>query len=152
MRVTKPEPGAPAHPGAGATQQASRDTDEEEAMSTNTHELPAEEWHSYLDSFTEAASGMLVTAHVMDESLGDQIDIERLPLQAVSYDPRDDVLEVAVGGRGTRNPIVFRHLISAPRRVEVEERAALEPVAIEVTDQDGVRTLIRFYEPPELDA
>ena len=88
-------------------------------MSTNTHELPAEEWHSYLDSFTEASSGMLVTAHVMDESLGDQTDIERLPLQAVSYDPRDDVLEVAVGGRGARYPIVFRHLISAPRRIEV---------------------------------
>lgn len=121
-------------------------------MSTNTHELPAEEWHSYLDSFTEASSGMLVTAHVMDESLGDQTDIERLPLQAVSYDPRDDVLEVAVGGRGARYPIVFRHLISAPRRIEVQERGELDLVAMEVTDQEGVRTLVRFFEPPELEA
>ena len=120
-------------------------------MSTTTRELERASWPAYFDSITQSIEGMLVTVEVMDEQLGDQTDVERLPVQAISYDPRDDVLEVAVGGRGTRYPVVLRHFISSPTAISVEELEG-RPSAILVTDPDGVRTLIRLFEPEMLEA
>jgi len=121
-------------------------------MSNTTQELDAEKWHEYFDSVTPSIEGMLVTIEVMDEQVGDQLEVERVPLQAISYDPKDDVLEVAVGGRGVRYPVVLRHFISSPQTVSVEESSSVTPAAVFVTDGSGVRTLIRLFEPTELEA
>jgi uncharacterized protein DUF5335 len=120
-------------------------------MSTATRELERATWPTYFDSMTASIEGTLVTVELMGEQLGDQTDVERLPVQAISYDPRDDVLEVAVGGRGTRYPVVLRHFISNPTTISVEEREG-RPNAILVTDPGGVRTLIRLFEPGMLEA
>jgi Family of unknown function (DUF5335) len=106
----------------------------------------------YFDSLSPSIEGMLATIEVMDAQAGDQIDAERMPLQAISYDPRDDVLEIALGGRGVRYPVVLRHFISSPRTIGVEESTSVTPSAILVTDGGGVRTLIRLFEPIELEA
>lgn len=121
-------------------------------MSTTTQELDAQRWHEYFDSLTPNIEGMLVTIEVMSEQVGDQLDAERMPLQAISYDPRDDVLEIALGGRGARYPVVLRHFISSPNTISVEESSSITPTAILVTDGGGVRTLIRLFEPVELEA
>jgi hypothetical protein len=121
-------------------------------MSTATQELDAGRWHEYFDSLTPNVEGMLVTIEVMEGQEGDQLDVERMPLQAISYDPRDDVLEVALGGRGVRYPVVLRHFISAPRTISVEEESSITPTAVLVTDGSGVRTLIRLFAPVELEA
>jgi phage repressor protein C with HTH and peptisase S24 domain len=120
-------------------------------MSPTTRDLESESWPRYFDSLTQSSQGLLVTIELMSDELGDQSDVERLPLQAISYDPRDDVLEVAVGGRGVRYPIVLRHFISNPKTISVEENGEPDPAAIEVTDPSGVRTLITLFEEPELE-
>jgi hypothetical protein len=120
-------------------------------MSTTTQQLGADKWLEYFDSIASSIDGMLVTIEVMSEQLGDQVDVERLPLQAISYDPRDNMVEVSVGGRGVRYPILLRHFISSPQTVSVEESGPLSPRAILVTDESGVRTLIRLFEPPALE-
>ena len=120
-------------------------------MSASTREPERSSWPTYFDSVTASIEGMLVTVELMGEQLGDQTDIERLPVQAISYDPRDDVLEVAVGGRGTRYPVVLRHFISSPTAISVEELEGT-PSAILVTDPGGDRTLIRLFEPGMLEA
>ena len=121
-------------------------------MSAATQELDAGRWHEYFDSLTPSIEGMLVTIEVMDEQAGDQLDVERMPLQAISYDPKDDVLEIALGGRGVRYPVVLRHFISSPKTISVEEASSITPTAIFVTDGGGVRTLIRLFEQVELEA
>jgi hypothetical protein len=118
---------------------------------TTTRELDGASWAGYFDSLTQSREGLLVTIELMSEELGDQSDVERMPLQAISYDPRDDVLEVAVGGRGVRYPIVLRHFISNPKTISVEEDGEPSPIAILVTDPSGVRTLIQLFEAPELE-
>src|SRR5215472_16918295 len=121
-------------------------------MSASTREPERSSWPKYFDSVTASIEGTLVTVEVMGEQLGDQTDVERLPVQAISYDPRDDVLEVAVGGRGTRYPVVLRHFVSSPTAISVEETPEGGPSAILVTDAGGVRTLIRLFEPGMLEA
>jgi Family of unknown function (DUF5335) len=121
-------------------------------MSTSTQELAPETWVEYFDSIVPNVDGQLVTIETMSEELGDQVDAERLPLQAIGYDPKDKMLDISVGGRGVRYPVVLRHFISNPKTISVEESGALHPTAILVTDESGARTLIRLFEPPEIDA
>ena len=121
-------------------------------MNTTTQELGAERWMEYFDSIAPSIEGQLVTIEVMSETLGDQHDVERLPLQSMGYDRKDDVLEVAVGGRGARYPVLLRHFISNPQTISVEESRPLNPSAILVTDAGGVRTLIRLFEPAAIEA
>jgi hypothetical protein len=120
-------------------------------MSATTQELTAEKWVEYFDSIIPNIDGMLVTIEVMSDELGDQVDVERLPLGAIGYDRKDDVLEVSVGGRSTRYPVLLHHFISGPQTISVEESGPLSPRAILVTDAGGVRTLIRLFEPASLE-
>jgi hypothetical protein len=121
-------------------------------MSITTRELPAERWVEYFDEIASSVEGLLVTIEVMSERLGDQLDVERLPLQTIGYDHNDNMLEIAVGGRGTRYPVVLRHFISRPETISVEESGSPVPSAILVTDASGDRTLIRLFEPATLQA
>jgi Family of unknown function (DUF5335) len=114
-------------------------------MSSTTQQLGAEEWVEYFDSIAPSIDGMLVTIEVMSGQLGDQVDVERLPLQAINYDPKDNMLDISVGGRSARYPVVLRHFIANPQTISVE-LSGPRPSAILVTDADGVRTLIRLFE------
>ncbi|MGA2319186.1 MAG: DUF5335 family protein [Solirubrobacteraceae bacterium] len=120
-------------------------------MSTTT-ELATEKWVEYFDAIAEGVEESLVTIEVMSEELGDQTDVTRLPLQAIGYDPKDDVLEISVGGRSVHYPVVLRHFISAPRTISVEESSPLRPVSMLVTDASGVRTLIRLFKAAALES
>jgi hypothetical protein len=120
-------------------------------MIIETRELSAETWGKYFESIAPDIEGLLVTVELMSEELGDQTDVERMPLQTIGYDHKDDVFEVAVGGRGTRYPVVLRHFIYNPRTIGLEEAGPPTPSAILVTDADGVRTLIRLLEPTVLE-
>jgi hypothetical protein len=121
-------------------------------MTATTEQLDSGRWADYFDSLAQQTEGMLATIELMSEQLGDQTDVERLPVQAISYDPKDDVLAVAVGGRGTRYPVVLRHFISSPKSISVQELPGPQPRAILVTDATGARTLIRLFEPEALKA
>jgi hypothetical protein len=119
-------------------------------MSGTTEQLAAERWVEYFDSIAGRIEGRLATIEIMSEELGDQTDVERLPLQAVGYDPKDNVLEIAVGGRGTRYPVVLRHFISDPQAISIQQSEPSAPSAILVTDTDGTRTLLKLFEPAAL--
>ncbi len=121
-------------------------------MSASTQELAPETWVEYFDSINPNIDGQLVTIEVMSEELGDQVGVERLPLQEIDYDPKDNMVDISVGGRGLRYPVVLRHFISSPQTISVEESDTLVPTAILVTDASGDRTLIRVFEPTEIDA
>jgi hypothetical protein len=121
-------------------------------MSITTATLDAGQWVEYFESIGPALDGSLVTIEVMDEQIGDQVEAERLPLQTIGYDPNDNVMEIAVGGRGLRYPVLLRHFISRPQTIAIEETGTVAPSAILVTDADGQRTLVRLFEPSTLEA
>lgn len=120
-------------------------------MSPATQELDAGRWVEYFDSIAPNLDGLLVTIEILDERIGDQVEAERLPLQTIGYDPKDDMMEVAVGGRGLRYPVLLRHFISSPQTISVEESGST-PSAILVADASGERTLIRLFAPATLES
>ena len=51
--------------------------------------------------------------------MGIMPEAERLPFAYAAYDPKDDVLVIAVGGTA-KYPVVLRHLILHPTEVDVD--------------------------------
>jgi hypothetical protein len=98
-------------------------------------------WASQLDQLTEDRGGENVTIEVVDMEYGDETEAERLPFAYASYDPKDDVVIVAVGGRSSRYPVVLRHMIWHPTEVDVDPEAG----AIRVVEPDGTATFVGFF-------
>jgi Family of unknown function (DUF5335) len=70
--------------------------------------------------------------------LGDQIEAEWLPLLGITYDDKDDVLEVALEG--------VDHLIYGPREVWADPSVG-EMMSFEVIDDRGVSQIIKLRQP-----
>ena len=70
--------------------------------------------------------------------LGDQVGAAWLPLIGITYDPNDDIVEVALEG--------LDHLITRPREVYVED-GSNGVSALEVVDADDVKQIIKFRDP-----
>ncbi len=72
------------------------------------------EWQTFLDTMSKGLLGMRTEIEVASLAIGDQIEAEWLPLLGISYDPKDDVLEIALDG--------LDHLIYSPRELYADRR------------------------------
>ena len=100
-------------------------------------------WGAFLDTLTEILVGKQAEIEVAALDLGDQIEAEWAPLIGISYDRKDDLVEIALDE--------LDHLIRAPRSIFVDQ----DPggiVAIEITDGDGRQHIARFKDPLALPA
>jgi Family of unknown function (DUF5335) len=106
-----------------------------------------ETWGKYLDEVTGELLNSEVSIEIVRGPPGRRLEADHLALQALSYDRRDDVFEVA-GARGTAHlPSVVRHLVDHPERIAVDSPASVVPTRIIVDDRDGVRTVVRITRP-----
>jgi Family of unknown function (DUF5335) len=64
----------------------------------NTRKLDKREWHPFLDGISKVLEAKEAEVEVASLALGDQIEAEWLPLYGLAYDPKDDVVEVALEG------------------------------------------------------
>lgn len=95
-------------------------------------------WHPYFDHVSKVLDGKRVEVEVASLKLGDQIEAEWLPLIGIVYDPKDDLIEVALEG--------LDHMIYHPREVFVDQEAVLLQ-SMEVVDSDDVRQIIKLRDP-----
>jgi hypothetical protein len=121
-------------------------------MTQDSEEVPPSSWYDTLESLTKEHEGDEVTIEVLTADLGDQYEAEKVPFAYIEYDRHDDTLNVAVGGRDGRYPVVLRHAIEHPQRVAISTSAPGEESTVDVTSADGVQTLITFRHRPILPA
>lgn len=91
-----------------------------------------------------------VTIEVVGEDLGDQVEVQSLPWHALVYDEVGDVIELSVGGRGGRLPVVLRHQIHHPSSVWIEEEGG-SVRAISIEQRGEPTTIVSFHERPALE-
>jgi uncharacterized protein DUF5335 len=63
-------------------------------MTATIIEIDRNAWQSELDRLTWQHEGDYVTIEVMDASLGDQVEVERLPFAYATYDHKADTVVV----------------------------------------------------------
>jgi hypothetical protein len=116
-------------------------TGEETDMASRT--IPQAEWRAFFDGLAGALVGKRVEVEAASLELGDQIVAEWLPLLGVTYDARNDLLDVAMSG--------LNHLIRHPREVYLQEGpTGVETVA--VLSADGVKQILHLKDPLMLPA
>ena len=105
---------------------------------TTSRRIPRGEWQAFFDRLSEVAMGKRAEIEVASIDIGDQIVAEWLPLLGMTYDSRDDLLDIALTG--------LNHLIRRPRQLFIEEGPdGVELVA--VVAEDGTQQVVRLKEP-----
>jgi hypothetical protein len=95
-------------------------------------------WHAYFDNMSKALGGKRVEIEVDALAIGSQIAAEWLPLLGITYDPKNDIIDVALEG--------LDHMIRAPRDVFVDQ-TAIDVSSLEVIDKDDFRHIIKLRDP-----
>lgn len=109
-----------------------------------TTQLPIDSIGEFAERLPEPGTRQ-VTIEVINEGIGDQIAVERLPWHALIYDEEKKMLELSVGARGHKLDVVFRHEIRNPVRFWVEDEAGTVR-SINIEHDDGTQTIVRFFE------
>ncbi len=105
--------------------------------------LEKSQWRGYFDRVSKALAGKRAEIEVASLKLGDRIEAEWLPLVGISYDQKNDVIDIALEG--------LTHLIHKPREVYIEENGP-ELSSLEVIDAEGARQIVVLKDPLMLPA
>ncbi len=96
------------------------------------------QWKEYFNRVSRAASGMSVEVDISGLSGTPMIEAHNLPLTGITYDAKDDLVDIAVGTLG--------NIIEHPREVYVDyQDDGLH--AIEVVDAEGNHEILKLNKP-----
>ncbi len=104
----------------------------------STRKLEKSEWGPYFDSLSKVLGGAQAEIEIASLELGDQIEANWLPLIGLVYDPKDDLVEVALEG--------LDHMIRHPQEIYVDDGAGAL-ASVEIVDGDDNRQIVSFREP-----
>ena len=100
-----------------------------------TRKLEKAQWHPFLDTLSKLLEAKEAEIEVASIALGDQVQAEWLPLLGITYDPKDDIVEVALDG--------LDHMIPKPREIYLDNGAGIL-TSIEIVDADGVKQIVKL--------
>src|ERR1700730_5925652 len=105
--------------------------------------LDKKQWRPFFDFVSKMMQGKQAEIEVTSLQLGDQIEAEWLPTHGLAYDPRDDVVEVALEG--------LDHLIPSPREIYVDDGGELL-ASVEIVDATGNKQILKLKDELRLPA
>ena len=111
-----------------------------------TLEIPKEKWAQFFNDLSRRRFGWTTKIEVMNDSIGDQVLSENLPLNGITVEETGDetTIEIAVGPNTTTHQ---SHTIVNPEKVAFlgdNERAG---GFIEFEEANGTKTLVHIIEP-----
>ena len=102
-------------------------------------EIDRDNWAPFLDSITNSLTRTQAEVEVVSLDLGDQIEAVWTPLIGITYDRKNDLIEIALEE--------LDHLVRSPRQVFVDYGVGKVVAAIEIIDGDGNRQIIKLKDP-----
>jgi uncharacterized protein DUF5335 len=101
--------------------------------------LDKKEWNPLLDFLSKhLLQGQKAEIEVASLDLGVQIEAEWLPLIGLVYDPKDDIVEVALEG--------VDHIIRHPREIYFAEDAG-RFISLDIVDDKGAHQIVKLRDP-----
>ena len=107
-----------------------------------TSKLDKSEWRAFFDGLSAVLGPKQAEIETVGLAIGDQVEAEWVPLRSLTYDPKNDTVDVAVEG--------LDHRIAKPREIYVEDELGLLSLAI--VDADGNQHILKFRDPLMLPA
>ena len=100
------------------------------------------DWKRYCDRISRGiAGGQMAEFEVVSLTGGDHIEARWMPIHGLVYEPKNDVLELALEG--------VDHLVAHPNEFLLET-SARGVVRIEIVADDGYRRIIKLLQPLRL--
>ncbi len=111
-----------------------------------TIEIPKVKWTEFFDDLSRRRFGWETKIEVLDESVGDQILSEGLPLNGVTFEEKAGrhEIEIAVGETADSHQT---HNISNPTKVAYLDEGDFLGGVIEVEEENNTKTLISLLSP-----
>ena len=100
--------------------------------------LDKSEWGAFFNRVAKGLVGKRAEIEIASLALGDQIEAEWLPILGIVYDPKTDIVEVALEG--------LDHMIHHPAEIYVDIGGG-ELANVEVIDDAGVGHIIKLRDP-----
>jgi nucleotide-binding universal stress UspA family protein len=99
--------------------------------------LPKQQWETYCDRISKGLAGQRaqIEARLIFD---DQVAAKCLPLFGITYDAKDDLLEIAMEG--------LDHVIHKPREIAVDD-GPRGLGSMEIVDSDQRRQIVKLVEP-----
>ena len=101
------------------------------------------QWEFFCDRLSRQLEGAQAEIEVASLNIGDQIQAEWVPLIGVSYDPKDDIVAIAVEG--------LDHIVREPGALSVQRDGPMVR-SLAVESRAGERHIVKFREPLSLPA
>jgi len=108
-----------------------------------TRKLERSEWQRYFDDVAKRLPSMRVGVSILGEHIGAQRETEGSLLLGMSYDPKDELFEIAMSN--------ISHRVADPKEIYVREEAG-QLSSVEVIARDGTKQLIELRALPSLPA
>ncbi len=109
-----------------------------------SRKLDKKEWKSFLDFLSKHfLGGKRAEVEVASLNLGDQVEVNWLPIVGIVYDHKDDIVEVALEEVGGEH---FDHIIHKPREIYLAEDVSLF-ISLDIIDADGRHHIIKVKDP-----
>ena len=100
--------------------------------------LEKTEWQAYFDRISKGLVGERAEVEVAGLTFGDRTEARWLPLIGITYDPKSDLLEIAMEG--------LDHLFRQPRAITVNDSdKGLE--SMEIVDSDLRKQTVKLMKP-----
>jgi len=100
--------------------------------------LDRSEWQEFCDTVTKSLIGRKAEIEIDSLALGNQTAARSLPLYGIAYDPKEDILEIALEG--------LDHMIHKPRKLFADMGPA-GLLTLGIIDDDGARQIVKLHDP-----
>src|SRR5260370_521496 len=114
-----------------------------EGLGMASRKLDKSEWRAFCDRMSKGLIGKQAEIEIASLALGSHVQSEWLPLLGIVYDPKSDVIEIALDG--------LDHMIPRPRELYVDIGPG-RMANLEIVDNGGVRQIVRLPDPLMLPA
>jgi uncharacterized protein YjiK len=103
-----------------------------------TREIEKDNWPGFFDQVSSALRGKVIQIEVDNLELGAQVELDKLSLNGLTYDRKDDTFIVSTEK--------IEHVIRSPRQIFAADGP--EGIAsLQVSSADGSERVISFTEP-----
>jgi uncharacterized protein DUF5335 len=103
-----------------------------------TRKLAKSEWRAFCDRMSKGLIGKQAEIEVASLALDGQVQGEWLPLLGIVYDPKSDVIEIALDD--------LDHMINRPRELHVDVGPG-GMLNLEIVDGGGARQIVKLRDP-----